>query len=301
MNGRLIRSQAGLSIALVLAGAFASSLRAQQIPVGQSGPSFEVASIRESAPDSRTRVEPRPGRFSAIGVTLRDLIKMAYPAGVNVRNDGQVVTGDAWMGRVRFDVIATGAPATAATRPAPGAVAPPESALLDELRAKLRALLAERFDLGVHHESRQVPIYALTRVRADAYGPRLRAADAACTGGGTAAPPPGTDVPACGGFRLAAGRLRARAVTVPMLVSLLSNLPTVGRPVEDHTDLTGSFDMELSWAPDTAQTPDAADPASSGGPSLFTAMREQLGLELRPVRGAVDVVVVDRARLPSPN
>jgi len=277
---------------------------------GQQGPAFEVASIRESAPDSRTRVEPTPGRFSAIGVTLRDLIKLAYPAGDNVRNDDQVVTSEAWMGRLRFDVTATGAPTSAATRPAPGAVAPPESSALDELRAKLRTLLAERFELGLHHESRPFPIYALTRVRPDgaggsngtgAYGPQLRPAGADCAMDHAGAPSTGTDAPACGGFRFTAGRLRARAVTISMLVSLLSNLPAVGRLVEDRTGLTGSFDLDLTWSPDSAQTPDAVVSAQPGGPSFFTAMREQLGLELKPTRGPVDVIVVDRARRPSEN
>ena len=146
-----------IALASLLAALPAS---AQSRQTDQPDPRFEVASIRESATDSRTRVEPTQGRFSAIGVTLRDLIRLAYPAGNRVRNDDQVVTSEAWMGRLRFDVTATGAPVTMATRPAPGAVAPPESSALDELRAKLRTLLAERFELGLHHESRPFPIYA---------------------------------------------------------------------------------------------------------------------------------------------
>ena len=91
-----------------------------------------------------------------------------------------------------------------------------------------------------------------------------------------------------------------------MVVSLLSNLPAVGRLVEDRTGLTGSFDLELSWSPDAApapQTPgpDAVNPTPTGYPSLFTAVREQIGLELSPARSAVDVVVIDRAKPPTAN
>ncbi len=309
-------------LALALSLLVTPILLAQPVRAGQDGPSFEVASIRQSAPDSRTRVEPTPGRFSAVGVTLRDLIKLAYPAGVNVRNDDQVVTSEAWMERVRFDVTAIGAPTTAATRPAPGAVAPPESSALNDLRARLRTLLTERFGLHLHHEYRPFSVYALTRVRPNAHGPQLRATSGDCANEREAARPAGAGAAgsagavgtaansaagatACGGFRFTGpGRLRAHAVTIPMIVSLLSNLPAVGRLVEDRTGLTGSFDLDLTWSADSAQGPNAGDSGDAGqpgAPALFTALREQLGLELRPTRGVVDVVVVDRATPPSDN
>ena len=247
---------------------------------------FDVISVKKSAPDSRTRVDLIPGRFSAIRVTLRDLVKLAYPIGNRIRNDDQIVGGADWIGSLHFDVVATGAPGTLVAQ---GGVAPAEGAALDDLRAMLQSLLASRFALVLHHESRDTSIYALRRVRADHLGARLRRATTDCAQESRASTP---DVAACGGFRLLGpGRMTAHAVTIPMFVSVLSNLPVVGRAVEDRTELPGRYDLDLTWATD----------AQPDGPSMFTAVQEQLGVKLETTRAAVDVIVIDKAERPSPD
>jgi uncharacterized protein (TIGR03435 family) len=99
---------------------------------------------------------------------------------------------------------------------------------------------------------------------------------------------------ACGGFRmLKPGRLVGHAITMTMLVSLLSQMPAIGRLVVDRTDLDGTFDLELAFAPPNGSDPDA--------PSIFTAVQEQLGLKLVSTRTPVDVLIIDRAEHPTEN
>src|SRR5438552_96907 len=99
-----------------------------------SAPSFDAVSIRRSSPDTRPSVDVMPGgRFSATRVSLRDLIKIAYPIGDATRNDDQIAGGPAWVGTERFDIVATGGPVSL-TRPAAGAVAPPPSAALEMIK-----------------------------------------------------------------------------------------------------------------------------------------------------------------------
>lgn len=171
----------------------------------------------------------------------------------------------------------------------------------------LRPLLANRFKLVVHAETREIPVYVLTHARSDGRtGPRLRESDAKCTeearrffpGAGRGA------TPVCGDFRLGAGALTARGMTMPGLARLLSG--RADRPVLDRTGLDSAYDLEIEWSSDLGLQ--QAPPGSAGaadltadGVSLFTALQEQLGLRLQPTRGAVEVIVIDRAEPPTPN
>ena len=160
----------------------------------------------------------------------------------------------------------------------------------------LRALLAERFALALHREGREMSIYALrmTNTRRGARGRLTRAAEHC------AAPP-------CS-VRFAPGVLSARGVTMPMLASELSMW--VDRIVSDRTGVEGTFDVDLEWAPDripqapainATLDPPVATQLDPNAPSIFTALREQLGLSLVPERGDVDVLVIDRAERPTAN
>jgi uncharacterized protein (TIGR03435 family) len=268
-----------------------------QIGGGDDTLRFEVASIRAN---TSTGVPPKvdivAGRFSASNVTLLELIKMAYPIGDRVRGDNLVAGGPRWIGTDRFDVVATGAPATVG-RPAAGAVAPPESAALTQVRTMLRNLLTERFMLAVRTEARQLPIFTLVRQSADTLGRQLRPMTGDCA---SESGPRPQDAPACGGFRLGAGRLAAHGVTMSMFVSVLAALPAIGRPIEDGTRLTGTFDLELTWTPEPPLSA-ASGVAAANAPSIFTAVQEQLGLTLRAGRGPVEVLVIDSADAPTPN
>ena len=126
--------------------------------VNAQSPAFDAASVKvNDRADARPGVDLTPGRFTAVAITLRELIKIAYPAGSSIRSDDQVSGGPDWIGRTRFDVTATGTPATPA-RPAAGAVSPQQSESLRAVQAMLQNLLRERFNLAVHHEPRELPI-----------------------------------------------------------------------------------------------------------------------------------------------
>ena len=171
-----------------------------------------------------------------------------------------------------------------------------------ELAAALRSLLEDRFKLAVHHETRQLPIYALVMDRDDRRpGPRLKRSEIDCTDPreNTAKNSDGTSK--CG-FRSRPGSASGRQ-TIAVLTRLFTNAVVDHRPVEDRTGLAGTFDFEIDWAPEVPVPADAppAPPIDPNGPSIFTAAREQLGLKLVPATNEVDVPVVDRAARPTEN
>jgi uncharacterized protein (TIGR03435 family) len=269
------------------------------------GIAFEVASVKPNpAGPGPSAVQLLPGgRFNAINVSLRELIRLAF--GVQVAQ----IAGPDWIRTERFDVIAK-----AEDEPAALAVGPSQ-----RLLAMLRRLLTERFALAVHHEAREQAIYALLTMRTDdRLGPQLRPSSTDCRAlparDATWTLPP---TPRSPGARpdcdLAAGPGRFVAGGVPMarLASALS--PFVARVVIDRTSLAGLFDFDLSWTPEglPPRSPEAAaanqpirlngveiDP---NGPDLFTALREQLGLRLDSTRGPADLLVVDRIERPTPD
>ena len=274
----------------------------QQTP---DNPSFEAASIKPNkSGDGKVALFFQPGgRFNAIGVTLKMLIGAAYATPAPLP-DYQLIGGPDWIGSDRFDVIAK-----AAGDPQPGPQGPPPV-----MFQMLRTLLKERFQLAVHNESRELPVYAMVTSRSDKklgsqIGPS--AVDCAALRGARgnappAGPPPapvGFDRPQCG-IRIAPGTMLAGSVTMEQLANAFSRLPVVGRPVFNRTEVTGNFDVELKWTP--PQIPAAPPPGAPplppidpDGPSFFTAVQEQLGLKLDSIKGPVDVVVIDRAEHPT--
>ena len=143
----------------------------------------------------------------------------------------------------------------------------------------MQALLAERFRLQIHHETREFPIYALV---VDDKGPKIQLSD-----------PEGD--PAASPFRKpGAGHLIGTKVNAAMLAKVLSD--QLKKAVRDETGLKGVFDFNLVW------TEEVGAGSIEPGPSLFSALREQLGLRLVARRGPVDVVVIDRVeRVPTEN
>jgi uncharacterized protein (TIGR03435 family) len=259
---------------------------------------FDVASVKPNKTgdgDRDVTVSPG-GRFTAQFATLRDLVQLAYPGqDGRLRDESRIISASDWMGADHFDVVATTSdlPNTFAGTDIPaGAVRRDEVAAIDRVRAMLRALLAERFKLAVHTEQRQRPVYALVLAnRRGVLGPSLRPVDIDCVAlrerAQTVTPSRGQA--ACGGFRLLGpGRETAHAVSMAMLAGSLSG--TDGRSVVDRTGLTGVFDLELEW-----NSNDVA------GPSIFTALQEQLGLKLESATDSVDVLIIDHAEHPTPD
>jgi uncharacterized protein (TIGR03435 family) len=177
----------------------------------------------------------------------------------------------------------------------------------------LQALLVDRFKLALRTETRQMPIYELVVASRDGKpAPQLRPAQADCAAleaalaTGTPPPPPPPTGPGCGsGGRL--GGLRFGGQPLTAFAGLLSRL--VQRVVVDRTGLPGNWELELTFSSDPSQlglppsvpAPPLPPNADPNGPSLFTALEEQLGLKLQPTRGPVEVYVIDRVERPTEN
>jgi uncharacterized protein (TIGR03435 family) len=245
-------------------------------------PAFEVASIKINTSGEAQSGPPfQPGgRVTLTNRTLRYLVQFAYSSIDAPVQDSQVVGGPDWVDRDRFDVVAKmeGSP-------------PPEPATADRARVMLRTLLADRFQLTVRQEMRDLPVYALVAVRRDGrFGQGLRRrAEANCDGfvPGRGMSDPNGAVPLCGYLRGGPASLTYRGVTIGRLASSLR----LDRIVVDRTGLSGLFDVDLAWAPESAEVGDA--------PSIFTAVQEQLGLKLEATRGSVDVLAIESAERPT--
>ena len=298
---------------LVLVAAAVLSAQEQQVIVqgggrGQAGApaapdanlTFEVASVKPNkSGENFISFRNQPGgRFSISNAPLREIIRFAYQL-----QNFQIVGAPEWAASDRFDVVAK----------AEGDVPPAPPGSVGPMQIMVRNLLAERFGLKVRNESREMPRYDLVLARSDGrLGPQLSPSTTDCQaifaaarrGGGPPAPPAPGERPQCG-MRIGPGVLAAGAFPLSQLATALS--PMVQRIVIDRTGLTGAFDAELKWTPDQlpqGPAPPGAPPLPSidpNGPSIFTALQEQLGLKLESVRGPVDVLVIESVSQPTPD
>ena len=243
---------------------------------------FEVASIKPSSPDAHgsSILTDKVGGLTAENVPLRAMITMAY----GIR-DFQLSGGPGWIGVDRYDIIAK--PERVVSTAPPPADAPmtdDQRKVRDEQwKDRVRNLLAERFGLVVHNETKEGQIYVLTVAKG---GPKLTAV---------------TKVGDRQGISGNRGRTQGYAAPMSMLAMNLSN--NVGRPVVDKTGLTEKYDWVLEWTPDMPATGlDGPPPTDNGpGPTIFTALQEQLGLRLESSKGPVETYVIDKVERPSEN
>lgn len=253
-----------------------------ELPVAR----FEVASIRRSTDlTGQTGLRPtNAGRLSGL-VTVRALVQVAYGY-PDALFTSQVVGGPEWIDRDRFELTASFEGPVSAV---PGG--PPL-----RLLAMLRALLSDRFHLQVRREARQMDVYDLVLDREDgSLGTRLTRASGTCLPISSSTGPI-TDFSRYCGFRRATPvETVAQGTSMASLARSLSFLPDVQRVVRDFTGLSGDFDFAMDYSSGHAN----GDPGVP--PSVFTALREQLGLRLRAATGPVDVVVIDRVEPPTPN
>jgi uncharacterized protein (TIGR03435 family) len=243
---------------LMLAGAFAPRwiAFAQQ----QSPQQFEVASVKSNNSGSNNwyiRIAPG-GKLLAANATLRSLILQAYEV-----QDFQLSGGPAWLTSGRFDIEGRGQGSPAPSR----------------ILQMLQTLLADRFQLKLHKETRELPVYALLIGKS---GPKIepsRGSD--CfdpVRDPTAFIPPAT-LP-CGGFRNFSNQMAGAKITMSRFTANLSKY--LGRSVVDKTGLDGAYDIALKWTPDETQAFLATGPAAAdvSEASIFSAVQEQLGLRL---------------------
>ena len=278
--------------------------------VSQSGPSarFEVASIKPNpvGPAGPTSASVQPGgRYVATNMPLRLLIGQTYhiPA-------SRLVGGPAWMESTHFDIDAR---ANRELSPSGGD---------RPLDAALMSLLADRFKLRVHTETRRLAVYNLVLAnRNGRLGPNLRASTRDCDAilaamrgsgagtrsGGPPLPPPAadaatTDAPPCGA-RNAPGLWVLDSQPLSYFASALA--ADTGLPVVDKTGLSGRYNLRLAWTPDQAARDASGAPDSSPVAlddfSLATALRQQLGLRLEKSTGPVEFLVIDSVERPAPN
>jgi uncharacterized protein (TIGR03435 family) len=265
-------------------------------------PMFDVVSIKpNTSGDAMNGIAIEPGgRYRWTNTTLQQLIGMAYQRrGFDTR---EIIGGPDWLASARFDVIAH----TDSTAPLIDAAGFP-----GPLFAMVRAMLDERFQLKVHDEQRDRPVFALMLARRDGtLGPRLTRSNIDCAAvirdqvQGKRPELTAAGLLPCA-LRAVPGRVQGSALTLEGFTGALAQL--VGRPVIDRSGLLGNFDVDLEFAPELLQGPAGAGVAPSPPatrtdlPSLFTALQEQLGLKLEPTRAPVDVLVIDRAERPSEN
>ena len=296
-NALTVRRTALIGAVGVVLGAMSELRLAAQTPAPDTKPpAFEVASVKPSTTGSQTRSEIHlGGRHTATNMSPLALIRTAY------RLQGfQLVGVPGWLGTQHFDIVAK----------ADGDLFPSNvvSNTSRPLELALRGLLADRFQLVAHNETRQLPIYALVVARTDGrLGSNLVrsttdcvALIAAARGGDSPRAPVGDQAPPCGA-RSGFGRLSGNSLGLAQLASFLA--PFVDRAVLDRTDLTGIFNFDFTWTPDQPSPNTVSADERAVLPrniaSIFTEVQEQLGLKLEPTKGPVDVLVIDHVEKPS--
>ena len=239
-------------IALTLAVA---SLALAQTPDAGKPAVFEVASVKPTATrDGSLAVDFLPGGgFSARNLTAQDLVRNAYQV-----EGYQIAGAPGWMASAGFDIQAR-------------AVAGAGDLPREQVRKMLQSLLAERFHLELHRETRQLPMYALVVGKT---GHRLHDPD---------------NTP--GPTKTKLGQILARKMSMATLASILTF--DLKRPVKDETALQGDFAFTLEWTPGLAEVDDH--------PTLFAALQDQLGLKLEAAKGPIEVLVIDHVEKPSEN
>jgi uncharacterized protein (TIGR03435 family) len=247
---------------ILIALALASACWAQAV--------FEVASVKSNTSmDSGTSINRAlGGEFSATNVTLKMLITFAY----DVRPH-QLSGGPGWMDSDRYDILARPSAEDAAAEPKSYSFTEGDQ---DRLHQRVQALLADRFKLVVHRETREMPVLALVVAKG---GPHLQE-------------PKGAGPSIQGRM----GQLTCKKVSMKMFSERLLS-QRMGRNVVDQTGLAGDFDFEIKYVEDRG----AAATADVSGPDFLTAMQEQLGLKLESQKGPVQIVIIDHVEKASAN
>jgi uncharacterized protein (TIGR03435 family) len=287
------------SIPALIGVLFSMSLNAfatQDTTTGESR--FSVASIRESEGSDRAmsfRIIPQGGRFSATNVPLRLLILHAFSIGV-----GELKAGyPGWIDSERFAIEATAE----------------RSATPEEIRRMIRALLEDRFGLIVSSEPKRTSVYGLTLNRSDGMlGPRLYKSTLPCPKdegpverNKLERPSPAPELPSSSApltpcqLRTDRGSINGLSVTMQDFAAQL--FAVLGIKVIDKTTLSGRYDLTLEWetVQDHVLINDQLSIAAANESSLAAALREQLGLRLRPDSGEGRVYVIERIARPSAN
>jgi bla regulator protein blaR1 len=264
-------------------------------------PAWDVSTVKPAGPDERYsmfNITPDGIKFSNVPVWM--IVREAF-----CLTNERLFGGPGWAKTTAFDIEAKVAPEDA----------PKLKALTRaERQQMIVALLQERLGLKYHHETRDLSMYELVIAKG---GVKMQAskpvADSDNAPPPAPGPPPAPAQPPKLGSRMflmrGKGHIESTGTGMPLLVRLLSE--QLGRTVVDKTGLTGDYEYKLDWTPDDtgaamlkASNPTTGDnpsPPDAAGPSLFTALEEQLGLKLESTKGPVDVIVIDQLEQPTAN
>jgi uncharacterized protein (TIGR03435 family) len=265
------------SLAFLLLALVPWAVIGQSAPDAARTPVFDVTSIRQNVdPKSAWRMQFTDDGVSALDVTLQYALEEAYGLYDLQRWSG----GPDWLNQRRFNIEARFDPAEY------------KNLTLEQRRTMLQQMLADRCKLVVHHEPREFPLYALVIAR---NGPKLSETKpeslnpqtlyrSSCLITSTSRP----------------NQLAMQGCTTGDFASILTGAARsdLNRDVIDQTGLSGRYDIVLHWTPEDPATAERSNP---DGPPIFSALQEQLGLRLKPTRGMLDTIVVDRIEMPSEN
>lgn len=225
---------------------------------------FEVASIKVNSSGSRgSSSHSRPGGVILMeNISLKQLIERAY----DVRDFS--LTGPDWLDTARFDISAK----------------PPEAVSNEEMRVLMQNLLIERFKLAVHREEKTMGAFALLPAKG---GLKIKAVEPGPSGSNST-------------VNNGRGTLNGQKMTMARLADWLGQ--RVDRPVVDKTETPGMFDIKLEWVADNPSATPSTEAETPSGPSIYTALQEQLGLKLTSAKLPVQILVVDRVeKVPTEN
>jgi uncharacterized protein (TIGR03435 family) len=231
---------------------------------------LDLASVKASRnATAESNVDSAPGRLTATNTSVKELIRFAY--GVREYQIGRV---PGWVDSERFDIVAKRVDGKA------------KSKGQEDEKSLVRELLAERFQLATHRETKQMTVFLLVAAKE---GPKLTAHNDAATK-----------------TRGGCGRLVGRRVTTDAIATMLSR--QLDREVLNRTGISGEYDIQLNFTPDSGPCRMATDspggsatPDPSELPSIYTALQQQLGLKLESAKGPVDFLLIDRVERPAEN
>jgi uncharacterized protein (TIGR03435 family) len=269
---------AAASTALAIPSAFAQSnappntVPAQTVDQTSKPITFEVATIKPTATTDSWRLPlPTPDGYTATNVSLLQLIGEAY----GVVDPKLLSGGPPWIDKKKFDLEAKFDPSEL----------PNAKDLTHAQRAAmLQPLLADRFHLKLHHETKDLPVFNLVTAKV---GSKLQSAPGA---------PADDMISTTCEYSRGPGYAQAARCSMKNVVDALRDI--TGRTVIDKTGLTGVYNYTLRWTPDNAPAPAASD---TPAPDIFTAVQEQFGLKLEPSTAPLDTLVIDSAEMPTPN
>jgi uncharacterized protein (TIGR03435 family) len=254
-------------------------------------PAFEVVSVKPNRSGSGSvRVNLPDDGYSATNIPLKLFVASAY----GIKQE-QISGAPSWVESARYDIQA---------KVAGSDVAALRRLSMGGRNSMLQQVLTDRFKLKVHRGQQELPVYELVIAKK---GPKLKEAIPGDTYANGIKGPDG--VARAGMMWMIPGQLTGQAIPISNLARLLSR--QLGLTIVDKTGLTGKYDIKLQWDPEESRGPmfagpqggnqEAAPPPDASGPSIFTALREQLGLRLQSTKGPVETLVIDHIERPSEN